>query len=54
MVLALLVAVLGVALALAGALSQNYLLIAVGFVVIVGSVSWFVRTRQGSPVVTRD
>ncbi len=54
MVVALLVAVLGVVFALAGALTNNYLLLAVGFVVIVGSVFWFVRTRQGSPVVTRN
>lgn len=54
MFLSVLVAVVGVAVALAGALTQTYLLIPVGFLLIVGAVFWFVRNRQESPVVTRD
>ncbi len=49
-----LLAFIGVAVALAGALTQNYLLIVGGFAVIVGSVLAFVRSRQDTPVVTRD
>jgi hypothetical protein len=54
MVLSLLVAVLGVALGLYGALANNYLILVVGIVAIVGSVFWFIRTRQESPVISRD
>ncbi|MDP8938643.1 MAG: hypothetical protein M3O23_13105 [Actinomycetota bacterium] len=54
MVLAFVVAIVGVAVALAGALTTTYLLIPLGFALIVGAVLSFVRTRQDSPVVTKE
>jgi len=54
MLVSLLVAILGVAVGLYGAVANNYPLLVVGVVAIVASVFWFIRTRQESPVISRD
>jgi hypothetical protein len=54
MLLYVLLAVTGLAIALVGTTADLPPLIVLGLVILIGSFFWFVRARQGTPIMTKD
>ncbi len=47
-------ALVGLAITLAGTLTDRLWLVPVGMAVIFGAFFWFVRGRQGTPIMTKE
>jgi hypothetical protein len=54
MITYLLLGLLGVAVTLVGTTAPVYWLIPVGGAIIFGAFFWFVRARQGTPIMTKE
>jgi hypothetical protein len=54
MIVYVLVALAGLAIALVGSTTDLNWLLPVGLAIIIGGFFWFVRHRQGTPVKTKD
>ena len=54
MITYVLLAVVGLAIALVGAMTGLTWLMPVGLVLLIGAFFWFVRARQGTPVMTKE
>ncbi len=54
MITYVLLAVVGLGLALVGTTAHINWLIPVGLVILLGSFFWFVRARQGTPIMTKE
>jgi hypothetical protein len=54
MVLYVLLGLFGLALTLLGTMTDLFWLIPVGMAVIFGAFFWFVRSRQGTPIMTKE
>ena len=54
MVTYVLLALVGLALALVGTTAHLNWLIVLGLVVLLGAFFWFVRARQGTPILTKE
>ena len=54
MITYLVLGLLGLALMLVGTTAQIYWLIPIGGVAIFGAFFWFVRGRQGTPIMTKE
>ncbi len=50
----LVLGILGVAVGLIGTTAKVYWLIPVGLAMIIGAFFWFVRARQGTPIMTKE
>jgi cytochrome c-type biogenesis protein CcmH/NrfF len=54
MITYIVLAVIGLAIALVGTTAHINWLIPVGLVILIGAFFWFVRNRQGTPIMTKD
>ncbi len=54
MITYLVLALVGLAIALVGTTTGPFWLVPVGLVVLLGAFFWFVRGRQGTPIMTKE
>ncbi len=54
MITYVLLALVGLAIALVGTTTERSWLIPVGLAVLLGAFFWFVRGRQGTPIMTKE
>ena len=54
MITYVLLALIGLAIALVGTTTERSWLIPVGLAVLLGAFFWFVRGRQGTPIMTKE
>lgn len=54
MITYVLLALVGLAVAMVGTTAEIYPLIPLGLAILLGSFFWFVRHRQGTPIMTKE
>ena len=54
MITYVLLALAGLAVALVGTTTEQTWLVAIGLVALLGAFFWFVRGRQGTPIMTKE